>query len=516
MSSDRDTTRIVRSWLDEGVTTLPDRVLDQVLDQLPATPQRRPWWQAWRKHLMSNTLKLAMAAGVFLLAVAIGFGLYFGPRQNVAAPPPEASPPEASPTAPTETGSPQPTAGASPRSLRGFTDGEHLPAGTYLTDTAFPLRLTFTVPDGWEKWEPASDALGVLTVDGGVEPHAGFALWIIDQVYRDPCDVRLGGPYDPGPTVDDLAEAFRTMYRHERSTPVEVSLAGHHGKYVEIALRDDCDDGQILWKTSLGAERENVGTGDKNQLWILDVDGTRLVVMAAHNDAATEAQRAQLIQMVESIQIEAQPGARPSPRSFANAPPEVALAPGTYVIDRMFPANVTFTVPAGWAHWGVTSDSAGVLKREGDPPDGAGFGFFIVDNVPGDACRKHLGLQDPPVGPTVDDLAAALVKLDGVESSTPIDVNFAGHEGKYLELTGPEDLSNCVDPSWWLTSDRSGRGIFGPSEQDRVWILDVEGTRVVFNVMHYPDTPASDLAELDSIIQSVRIEPTPRGGFEED
>ena len=41
MSTDRDTTRIVRSWLEEGVTELPDRVLDAVLDQLPATPQRR-------------------------------------------------------------------------------------------------------------------------------------------------------------------------------------------------------------------------------------------------------------------------------------------------------------------------------------------------------------------------------------------------------------------------------------------------------------------------------------------
>ena len=41
MSTDRDVTRIVRSWLEEGVTALPDRVLDAVLDQLPATPQRR-------------------------------------------------------------------------------------------------------------------------------------------------------------------------------------------------------------------------------------------------------------------------------------------------------------------------------------------------------------------------------------------------------------------------------------------------------------------------------------------
>jgi hypothetical protein len=34
---DRDTTRIVRSWLEVGATSLPDRVLDGVLDQLPAT-----------------------------------------------------------------------------------------------------------------------------------------------------------------------------------------------------------------------------------------------------------------------------------------------------------------------------------------------------------------------------------------------------------------------------------------------------------------------------------------------
>ena len=48
MSTDRDTTRIVRSWLEEGVTALPDRVLDAVLDQVPATSQRRSWWPAWR------------------------------------------------------------------------------------------------------------------------------------------------------------------------------------------------------------------------------------------------------------------------------------------------------------------------------------------------------------------------------------------------------------------------------------------------------------------------------------
>ena len=42
MSTDRDTTRIVRSWLGTDEHESADRVLDAVLDQLDATPQRRP------------------------------------------------------------------------------------------------------------------------------------------------------------------------------------------------------------------------------------------------------------------------------------------------------------------------------------------------------------------------------------------------------------------------------------------------------------------------------------------
>ena len=57
MHTDRDTTRLVRSWLEEGATALPDRVLDAVLDQVPATPQRRSWWPARRSADMNNRLE---------------------------------------------------------------------------------------------------------------------------------------------------------------------------------------------------------------------------------------------------------------------------------------------------------------------------------------------------------------------------------------------------------------------------------------------------------------------------
>ena len=73
MSTDRDTTRIVRSWLEEGVSRLPDRVLDAVIDQLPATPQRRRTWSAWRANQMNVYAKLLGAAAAVLVVAVVGY-----------------------------------------------------------------------------------------------------------------------------------------------------------------------------------------------------------------------------------------------------------------------------------------------------------------------------------------------------------------------------------------------------------------------------------------------------------
>ena len=85
MSTDRDVDRIVRSWLEEGVTALPDRVLDNVLDRLPATHQRRSWWPARRLHEMNTPLRIALAAAAVLVVALLGITLL--PRVGgVAAP----------------------------------------------------------------------------------------------------------------------------------------------------------------------------------------------------------------------------------------------------------------------------------------------------------------------------------------------------------------------------------------------------------------------------------------------
>src|SRR4029077_3965917 len=72
MSADRDVTRIVRSWLEDGATALPDRVLDRVLDQLPATPQRRARWPARRLREMNIPSRIGVAAAAVVALAVVG------------------------------------------------------------------------------------------------------------------------------------------------------------------------------------------------------------------------------------------------------------------------------------------------------------------------------------------------------------------------------------------------------------------------------------------------------------
>jgi len=92
VTTDPDVTRIVRSWLEEGVTSLPDRVLDDVLSQLPATPQRRSLWPAWRLHTMSSPLKIALVAAALGALAVVSIDILPRSPEIGAAPAPSPSP----------------------------------------------------------------------------------------------------------------------------------------------------------------------------------------------------------------------------------------------------------------------------------------------------------------------------------------------------------------------------------------------------------------------------------------
>ncbi len=115
MSTDRETTRIVRSWLKTDEHESAERLLGTVLDRLDTAPQRRPMWRAWRERFMSGTFRLA-AVGLATFAVAvIALGLYFS-RPAIApatSPTPVASPLATDPAS-SASPTPVPTTSATP------------------------------------------------------------------------------------------------------------------------------------------------------------------------------------------------------------------------------------------------------------------------------------------------------------------------------------------------------------------------------------------------------------------
>ncbi len=119
----------------------------------------------------------------------------------------------------------------------------------------------------------------------------------------------------------------------------------------------------------------------------------------------------------------------------------------------------------------------------------------------------------PAVGPTVDDLAAALMNEPLQNASSVTDVALAGYAGKKVELSIPEDVNpaTCFSGNYgrWFTADPSDYGPFtyGSGQRDTVYVLDVDGTRWVIDANHVPGTSDADLAELDQLITSLRFEP---------
>ncbi|HET9520404.1 MAG TPA: hypothetical protein VFO73_05090, partial [Candidatus Limnocylindrales bacterium] len=243
MSTDRDATRIVRSWLEEGVTVLPDRVLDTVLDQLPATPQRRAWWPARRLQEMNNPLRLAAVAAAVVVIGVVAINLL--PKQD------NISGPGASPTA-NQSSNPS----ATPMALLPGT----LPAGTYLVNptthpawTSCPeattpgcsdpaaaddIRFTIDVPEGWAGVDGL--AVWLATAEAAAPGGASVGLARGSWLHSDPCRTDTALPdVEVGPTVDDFTNALADNPNLEVTTPVAVTLAGYSGKYVDLQIPSD-------------------------------------------------------------------------------------------------------------------------------------------------------------------------------------------------------------------------------------------------------------------------------------
>ena len=90
------------------------------------------------------------------------------------------------------------------------------------------------------------------------------------------------------------------------------------------------------------------------------------------------------------------------------------------------------------------------LKSNSDPI----FGAILdrVGNIFSDPCQWVE--IDPPVGPTVDDLAAAFADVPALNATAPTDVTVDGYHGKQIEFTVPDYTDDeCIDGRFALFQD---------------------------------------------------------------
>jgi hypothetical protein len=176
------------------------------------------------------------------------------------------------------------------------------------------------------------------------------------------------------------------------------------------------------------------------------------------------------------------------------------------------PADITFTVPPGWM------SLYGIPHKDRGGPGEIAVGNWIIANVYTDPCRWQGSLLSPAVGPTIDDLATALVAQKDRNATAPTDVMLGGYPAKRVELSIPADLdpATCDEeilrtweaPGEDTALDNATKEIgMHPGQLNVVYIVDVDGDRLVIDTWHMPGTSDADLAELDAILASMRIEP---------
>jgi len=314
MPTDRQLDQTISRWLEaEAPGPLPDRVLGATFERTRKVRQQGRW-RALMRRMHVNRLVFALGgAAVVVVAAALALGLYVNnPSSGVGGPGIEPTPtaeasvaePSAEPTAtpePSVAGSatPEPSAPAAGLELGPFV----------ATGTDDPVQITVNIASsGWVPL-PAFDALH-KDDDGLDSPeYVGAALlawaWPAGtgfNVYGDPCQWSTTVPETPATTPDEIAAAFAAQAASDATAPVDVTVGGFAGKAVTLhvpmaydvpnATREekfaDCDNDVFAFygvEGESGEARNAQGAGQVDELWILDVDGSIVILDATYSPA---------------------------------------------------------------------------------------------------------------------------------------------------------------------------------------------------------------------------------------
>jgi len=174
------------------------------------------------------------------------------------------------------------------------------------------IRITLTVPDGWSGLE-----ISIVPSVESYSPPGGAGLLFMrgGWLYAAPLCARPGndgGPTIPtGTTVDNFVTALVDHPEVNVTSPVDVTLGGYSGKYLELRAPANTTTDELgpdpsgcnyyfVWDPGIYAQGPNALW----RIWVLDVAGVRVVVRADSFPGTTPRVQAQLQAIVNSIEIQ--------------------------------------------------------------------------------------------------------------------------------------------------------------------------------------------------------------------
>ena len=214
-----------------------------------------------------------------------------------------------------------------------------------------------------------------------------------------------------------------------------------------------------------------------------------------------------------------------------------ALDPGRYVFENPYTdadlahrgceggcssySRIIITLPAGWA---VTD---GLLHKHLGEPDEMTLSIWTVGSVYDDPCQwRHSSVSEfdlaghdhAPDGAVVLERRSqgGLLNQAGRNASEPIVVEFGGPQFRQptvrVELSVPSelDIATCDQGQYrsWTEWDVAGsaHSHHAAGQIDAIYMVDVDRRPLVIDASHMPATSPADLAELEQILASVRIQ----------
>ena len=225
------------------------------------------------------------------------------------------------PATASSTPSPALSASLSEASCQGTGYFDELPAGAacwieIATDDATPIRVSYTVPaPGWAAFIGTFKDVG----EGQDSQRVSVLIADIKNVTVHACENQISARPPVGPSVEDLASALALLPPFEvSSAPEAVTVNGYSGMHLQLRVPFDQPFGE--GDAFVGCVNSALASwiapplsfafygytapGETEDFWILDVDGTRVVIAAIATANASDELIAERQAILDSIVIE--------------------------------------------------------------------------------------------------------------------------------------------------------------------------------------------------------------------